>query len=815
MAESIFKLRVDSSEYDQKIKRASDAIKNYADDCRKAGGTLEYLDDGVLDFVKALGQMDTVANTTKGQMREMSQALADMTMTYRALSDQEKQSPFGQALSQSIQQLTERAGNVKDAMIDVEQSIKNASSDTRLFDQLAGGASMLTNSFQTLQGATKLLGIDMGDNVEVIAQLQAAMAVTNGLTQIQTALQSQSAVMQGVQAVQAAAAAVAQGSLATATGAATIAQKAFNAVATANPYVLLATAIVGVGAALYAFSSAASEAKQKEEELAKAEEEAQKKADESRQSFVNASAEAMNSASRLSSLQVAYKKANTEIEKTGILKQAQSEFNKLGISCKNVHDAQTLLIQKGAQVIELIKTQGNVAALSAIRMEKFKESFKMLMENGYSASAAASLAGYNKDVQELDGQINKMQSRIQGLKGSLGTGGSGSGKGGSGSGSTKSTAGAKVEEILPEGSMADLQKKMKELQKEQSLVTDPTEWQIYASLIADVTKKMDELQGKTKQAAPDMTLSKSAQAELDFMMGPTNFDTLNTYIGSIKNDIKNADIGSDMWERLTEKLKDATTMSTLLQELMERGLEGADLQTVGEKFKNMLLDPENGIPDDKVQEFVDKLNEQIAKTGGIQLDYNAKTGEVDDKKDDDTLKQFNEKSSKMIGGLQSVTNGLSAMGIEIPSAVSGLLGMVQGLMQVIQGVQQVISVFQVSATTANTAAISGLTTAIMMKSFFPGLSTGGMVWGGNVLRAESGTVVPGNYGYDAVPALLTSGEVVLNRAQQANIASQLDGSSALGNLQLETVIRGEDMLATINNYGRRSGRGEIVQNRRM
>ena len=812
MAESIFKLRVDSSEYDQKIKRASDAIKNYADDCRKAGGTLEYLDDGVLDFVKALGQMDTVANTTKGQMREMSQALADMTMTYRALSDQEKQSPFGQALSQSIQQLTERAGNVKDAMIDVEQSIKNASSDTRLFDQLAGGASMLTNSFQTLQGATKLLGIDMGDNVEVIAQLQAAMAVTNGLTQIQTALQSQSAVMQGVQAVQAAAAAVAQGSLATATGAATIAQKAFNAVATANPYVLLATAIVGVGAALYAFSSAASEAKQKEEELAKAEEEAQKKADESRQSFVNASAEAMNSASRLSSLQVAYKKANTEIEKTGILKQAQSEFNKLGISCKNVHDAQTLLIQKGAQVIELIKTQGNVAALSAIRMEKFKESFKMLMENGYSASAAASLAGYNKDVQELDGQINKMQSRIQGLKGSLGTGGSGSGKGGK-------TTKQEDTNYAADSIMAQ-EKEVQRLTDQWNRASAAMREGILKDLDA-AKAKLDAMKNENKPVEGGqigevtVTGSKMASVNKTFRDAPVNFDSINTYIGGVKDALKNADLGSDMYERLTEKLKDATTMSTLLQELMERGVEGADLQTVGEKFKNMLLDPENGIPDDKVQEFVDKLNEQIAETGGIQLDYNAKTGEVDDKKDDDTLKQFNEKSSKMIGGLQSVTNGLSAMGIEIPSAVSGLLGMVQGLMQVIQGVQQVISVFQVSATTANTAAISGLTTAIMMKSFFPGLSTGGMVWGGNVLRAESGTVVPGNYGYDAVPALLTSGEVVLNRAQQANIASQLDGSSALGNLQLETVIRGEDMLATINNYGRRSGRGEIVQNRRM
>jgi len=52
-----------------------------------------------------------------------------------------------------------------------------------------------------------------------------------------------------------------------ATGAATVAQKIFNAVAKANPYVLLATAVLGVATALYAFSSSTDKATQKEKEL--------------------------------------------------------------------------------------------------------------------------------------------------------------------------------------------------------------------------------------------------------------------------------------------------------------------------------------------------------------------------------------------------------------------------------------------------------------------------------------------------------------------------------------------------------------------
>lgn len=257
MADNILRLKVDSQEYDNKIKRAAEGIQRYAQRCREAGGTLSILDDGVEEFVRSLGQMDTVASTSKQQLRELSNALANLTTTYRGLTEEERNAPFGKELNKSIQQLTERAGIIQDAMGDVQQSISNVASDTRTFDQLAQGASVVTAGFQGLTGAGKLLGIEMEDNVEVIAKLQAAMAVTNSLTTIQNALQKQSALMQGVMAAKAGLAAAAQKAVALATGDATKAQAAYNAVANANPYVLLATAIAAVTGAFYALGSSA------------------------------------------------------------------------------------------------------------------------------------------------------------------------------------------------------------------------------------------------------------------------------------------------------------------------------------------------------------------------------------------------------------------------------------------------------------------------------------------------------------------------------------------------------------------------------
>ena len=245
MSDSVVKLRIDSKEYDANIKRAGQALTDYFNKVKEGGGTLKYLDEGVLEAVQAMGKLGTQANSVKGGLRELTQATSDMTVAYRALTDEEKASPIGAAMAESIQQMTERAGEMRDAMADVQASINNAASDTRRFDQAAAAMQGMTAGFQTVTGAAKLMGIQMGDDVEVIAKLQAAMAVTSGFQTMQNLLQKQSALMQGVNAL----------------------QKEFNILAKANPYVLLATAAAAVVAAYVAWTSGAREAEKAQKAL--------------------------------------------------------------------------------------------------------------------------------------------------------------------------------------------------------------------------------------------------------------------------------------------------------------------------------------------------------------------------------------------------------------------------------------------------------------------------------------------------------------------------------------------------------------------
>ena len=691
MSDSVVKLRIDSKEYDANIKRAGDALTQYFQKVREGGGTLMHLDEGVLEAVKAMGELGTQAKNTKGGLRELTQATTEMTIAYRNLTDEEKASPLGKALQQSIAQMTERAGEMRDAMGDVQASIQNAASDTRTFDQIAGAANLTTSSFQTLQGASKLLGIEMGDNVEVIAKLQAAMAVTNGLTQIQNALQKQSAVMQGVMAIKAGAAAIAQTTLAGATGVATVAQRAFNAVANANPYILLASAIAAAVSALYLFTSNDHEAEKAQSDL------------------------------------------NRELERTSQQLSAidrETDFNvaiaeAAGKSWEEIHKLR----------LEAARTKLTLADMA---FDSLRASGKATKEQ-LTQAAEESRKAWEGVMQVLnEGVIHDVQMRNKKKP----TGGGGGG-----------VRGTKTEKIT--------------------------------------TYDAGELSGIVISGSIMRSINKA------FADAGTSSEGLSNFISALKQQIDKEDIGSDLYNSLTSKLTDATTMQTVITQALKAGVSGADLSDIAKEIKAKMLDGD--IDDATWQQFVDRINEKIENEEfKIKLTPDDKPSTTDkrnpylhDRGDGTNEVKLNEVMSGMASGMSQMVSGMEQLGIDLPAGIQQAIGAIQGVSSILTGI---------STTVLAIEAIAGADALIPFAR------------GGIVPHAANGYFVPGNnFSGDVTPIMANAGELILNKSSQNNLASfiqEAEGRGRSGNGLAR--VSGEQIWIALNAYTKRTGQGEIV-----
>ena len=138
MADNILRLRVDSQEYDNKLKRAAEGLQRYTEGCRKMGGTLEFVEKETLEYVRALGQMGTSATTTRGKLAEMTKSFTEFSHIYNQLTAEEKKGEFGSALNESLGVLRGRIQDSKKELDDINKSINGGGGLTDALDSFAG-----------------------------------------------------------------------------------------------------------------------------------------------------------------------------------------------------------------------------------------------------------------------------------------------------------------------------------------------------------------------------------------------------------------------------------------------------------------------------------------------------------------------------------------------------------------------------------------------------------------------------------------------------------------------------------------------------
>lgn len=845
MADAIVRLRVESSEYDQKLSRATQQLQHMEKEVRRTGATFAYADKEEIAFIQSLGSMETKTSSARSQLREYTEALMQMTSTYRNLTQEEKNSNFGKALSASMDQIKAKAAMLKDAMSDVNLEISGMASDTSTFDALSQGFTSIVSVIQVGMGAMQAFGVKNEEAMEAMARLQAVMAVTSGAIKIQNALQKQSAMMVGVATLQKKAAAAAEaidtaakGKNIAVTTAATVAQKALNAVASANPYMLLATAIASVTAAVVGFSMASKNAEKESNGLSnalKAQSQAQQEAQKSIAQVTGL----------YNRLKTEWQNLTTEQEKNNWIEENKSSFESLGLSIRNVVDADRAFVTMSDQVVAALRSRAKANALQELYENKTREaveaslkvakfiqpasknagdtirynpqdwqSMGLSMEGGdvttetsfqpgYGSitehkltekGAAKVNAYYAKKAEEDAARISKqyieevdkiyggmMVSAIQEASanesalGALGTGTTTTTSTSSAKGNAKTT-----KDLNP---LQEAQRKISELSAE-ALTADEERKEAIRQEIEGLQKQVEEYKKIQDYVQGIKKDEKTEPQELNPVMNGPEMSAFEKMQQGIR--VKQADDAAAL---------DNTTLTNLMGVAIQNGIDGLDVDF--ESFYQKMFNGEN-IPDEAWQNLVDTINEQLANLGLDPIKLDVKTGSIENaEKDMDKLKTNVEGAIGVFGQLGGAMQQLEDPGAKVAGIIMEAIASVAGSFA--KSLMGTVSPWDWIA-----AAIGGVSTMISTIAAIKSATSGGFANGGKI---------PGNsFSGDNMRGILPNGdlvgldagELILNRAQQGSIASQLQGA-AQQTVMVEGRISGKDILLSANNTNRAAG----------
>ncbi len=329
------------------------------------------------EFQRNVGNYAIAGESLKSHLRELTETIAQLTMEYNSLDDAEKKEAAGEELKTKIHELTEEASIYKDTIDDTKKSINAGASDTRWFDSMSEAGQMMISIFGLCQGAAQSLGMSQEELAQSMAKVQAAMQAVQALQTIQNALQKQNNVMKGIGIIQLKAMAAAQrieaAATAQATGATvsqTIAMKAFNAVAKANPYVLLATAILAVIGLIVGYTSATEDATEADKAAKEAADARKESMDNMAQSFGNTAGEMI---AKYQIMRNEWNALGDDIKaKRQYLEQHKQDFEKLaeavdGADAKmdNINDAEKIIRDNTGKVEEAIRRRAMAMAAYA------------------------------------------------------------------------------------------------------------------------------------------------------------------------------------------------------------------------------------------------------------------------------------------------------------------------------------------------------------------------------------------------------------------------------------------------------------------
>lgn len=158
MADVITRFKLETSQYDSKLRDASKNLAEYANLASLAGKDFDKFTKSNVEAARGLGNIATSANNAKDKVKELVGAYNAAANAYNTLSREQQQSDWGKALAESIQKLKGRISEAKQDLYGLNDAIKQTSTDVGGFDSvlksLGGNLGMSSNLLGFLTSGT-------------------------------------------------------------------------------------------------------------------------------------------------------------------------------------------------------------------------------------------------------------------------------------------------------------------------------------------------------------------------------------------------------------------------------------------------------------------------------------------------------------------------------------------------------------------------------------------------------------------------------------------------------------------------------------
>ena len=274
-------------------------------------------------------------------------------------------------------------------------------------------------------------------------------------------------------------------------------------------------------------------------------------------------------------------------------------------------------------------------------------------------------------------------------------------------------------------------------------------------------------------------------------------------------------------------------LKNLLEQSLSVGLGTALFDTtdeLGQTFWDRVLSPD-GVADADWEAIAAAINAKLEELGLNPITIDVNTGRVSGSgKSTTDNSDVWEHTEEIVSGMSQVSSGLDRMGIELPQAVQDGVNTMQGMIQTINGIQAIAHGLGTTAPALIQAAATGVQSSIALLIQALNLNTASnsaaatsnvaetaidilMAHGGVIPHAALGFAIPGtHYSGDTTPILANAGELILNKAQQGNLASQLQSDQTQPSSS-RPYVSGQDIFLGTNNYLKGIGQGGLVTTR--